>query len=45
MAIPNIIVILLLSGMIARETRHYVYDGHLDEEYAEPVPRVDKAQL
>ena len=45
MAIPNIIVILLLSGMIARETKHYVYDGHLDEEYAEPVPRVDKAQL
>ena len=38
MAIPNIIVILLLSGMIARETKHYVYDGHLDEEYAEPVP-------
>ncbi len=45
MAIPNIIVILLLSGMIARETKHYVYDGRLDEEYAEPVPRVDKAQL
>ena len=45
MAIPNIIVILLLSGMIARETKHYVYDGHLNEEYAEPVPRVDKAQL
>ena len=45
MAIPNIIVILLLSGMIARETKHYVHDGHLDEEYAEPVPRVDKAQL
>ena len=45
MAIPNIIVILLLSGMIARETKHYVYDGNLDEEYGEPVPRVDKAQL
>ena len=42
MAIPNIIVILLLSGMIARETKHYVYDGHLDEEYAEPVPRVTR---
>ncbi len=45
MAIPNIIVILLLSGMIARETKHFVYDHHLDEEYAEPVPTVDKAQL
>ena len=31
--------------MIARETRHFVYEGHLDEEYAEPVPVVDKAQL
>lgn len=45
MAIPNIIVILLLSGMIARETKHFVYDDHLDEEYADPVPSVDKAQL
>ena len=45
MAIPNIIVILLLSGMIARETRHYVYDGNLDEEYGEPVPRVKGSQL
>ena len=45
MAIPNIIVILLLSGMIARDTRHYVYDGNLDEEYGEPVPRVKGSQL
>ena len=45
MAIPNIIVILLLSGMIARETKHYVYDGHLDEEYAEPVPRLHKTPI
>lgn len=45
MAIPNIIVILLLSGMIARETKHFVYDDHLDEECADPVPSVDKAQL
>ena len=45
MAIPNIIVILLLSGMIARETKHYVYDGNLDEEYGEPVPRVKGSQL
>ena len=45
MAIPNIIVILLLSGMIARETKHFVYDGHLDEEYAEPVPTTKGPQL
>lgn len=38
MAVPNIIVVLLLSGMIARETKHYVYDHHLDEKDNEPIP-------
>ncbi|MCI8468485.1 MAG: sodium:alanine symporter family protein [Eggerthellaceae bacterium] len=38
MAIPNIIAILLLSGLIARETRHYVYDDHLDEVCDRPIP-------
>ena len=41
MAIPNIIVVLLLSGMIARETRHYVYDGHLDEADDTPIPQLE----
>ena len=45
MAIPNIIVVLLLSGMIARETRHFVYERHLDEVADEAVPTVEKAQL
>lgn len=45
MAVPNIIVILLLSGMIARETRHFVYGRHLDEVADEVVPTVEKAQL
>ncbi|WP_172136343.1 sodium:alanine symporter family protein [Adlercreutzia sp. ZJ473] len=40
MAVPNIIAILLLSGLIARETRHYVYEGHLDEAYDAPIPVV-----
>lgn len=38
MAIPNIIMVLLLSGMIAKETKHYVYDGNLDEAYSEEIP-------
>ena len=38
MALPNIIAILLLSGLIARETRHYVYEGHLDEVCERPIP-------
>ena len=41
MAIPNIIVVLLLSGMIARETRHYVYDGNLDEPDDAPIPQLE----
>ena len=40
MAIPNIIVVLLLSGLVARETRHYVYEGHLDEVDETPIPVV-----
>ena len=31
MAIPNIIMVLALSGLIARETQHYIYDSNLDE--------------
>ena len=38
MAVPNIIVVLMLSGLIARETKHYVYDGHLDEVDETPIP-------
>ena len=38
MAVPNIIVVLLLSGMIARETKHYVWDHNLDETDETPIP-------
>ena len=41
MAIPNIIMVLLLSGLIARETRHYVYEGNLDERDEAPIPQLD----
>ncbi len=41
MAVPNIVVILLLSAMIARETRHYIYEGNLDEPDTDPIPRVE----
>ncbi len=41
MAIPNIIMVLLLSGLIARETRHYVYNGNLDERDETPIPQLD----
>jgi len=32
MAIPNLISLLLLSGVLVRETRKYLWEGHLDEE-------------
>lgn len=41
MAIPNIICVLLLSGLIAHETKHYVYDGNLDEYDNDPIPQLE----
>ena len=41
MALPNIIVVLLLSGLIARETKHYVWDGNLDEHSNDEIPTVE----
>ena len=32
MAIPNLISLLLLSGVLIKETKHYLWDGNLDEE-------------
>lgn len=40
MAIPNIIVVLALSGVIARETKRYVWKGNLDEVNTAEVPVV-----
>ncbi|MDR1712544.1 MAG: alanine:cation symporter family protein [Coriobacteriales bacterium] len=40
MAVPNIICVLLLSGLIWRETKHYAYDGNLDEKDETPIPVV-----
>ena len=44
MAIPNIIVTLLLSGIVARETKHYVYQHHMDEESNDPIPTITSVQ-
>lgn len=32
MAVPNLISLLFLSGVIAKETQHYLWNNHLDEE-------------
>lgn len=40
MAIPNLIAVLLLSGVVVRETQRYLPD--LDQKCDDPVPTVDR---
>ncbi len=42
MAIPNCIAVLGLSALIARETRHYVYDDNLEEIDSTEIPQFDE---
>ena len=32
MAIPNLVSLVCLSGVIAKDTQHYLWNGHLDDE-------------
>jgi len=36
MAVPNLIALLLLSNVIAAESRRYLSPGHLDETITTP---------
>ena len=38
MAIPNLLSILLLSGVIVKETRKYLWNNRLDEDSNETPP-------
>ena len=38
MALPNLIALLLLSGVVARETRYYLWDNHLND-YEPPTQK------
>ena len=38
MALPNLAAILLLSGVIVRETRKYLWEDRLDEDSGEEPP-------
>lgn len=42
MAIPNCIAVLGLSAIIARETKHYVYDDNLEEVDKTEIPQYDE---
>lgn len=39
MTIPNIISLLVLSGVAARETRYYLWDNHLEERSEDEVEK------
>lgn len=36
MALPNLFALLLLSGVVIKETRQYLWEEHLDEDMASP---------
>lgn len=42
MAIPNLISLLLLSGVLVRETKKYLWDNRLDEHSDDEIPVIDK---
>lgn len=41
MAIPNLVSLLLLSGIIASETRKYLYEGSVDDMDETPIPTIN----
>jgi len=41
MAIPNIVSLLLLNGIIAAETRKYLYDGNINDIDDRPIPTIN----
>ncbi|AET70040.1 amino acid carrier protein [Desulfosporosinus orientis DSM 765] len=42
MAIPNLISLLLLSGVIVAETKKYLWEDNLDEISKDPIPVIKK---
>jgi len=42
MTIPNLIAVLLLSGVIVAETKKYLKDGHIDDTDNTPVPSMSE---
>ena len=41
MAIPNLIALLLLNGVIVAETKKYLWDGALDQDDPEPIRTIN----
>ncbi len=45
MAIPNVISLILLSGVIASETKKYLVDGSIDDVDSDPIPVIDSGTV
>ena len=41
MAIPNLISLLMLSGIAVAETRKYLWNNHLDDYDTSDIPQID----
>jgi AGCS family alanine or glycine:cation symporter len=41
MAIPNLIVLIFLSGVIVSETKKYLWDNNLDAVCTDEIPTID----
>lgn len=37
MALPNILMVFLMAGIVGKETQHYVYDGNIDEDVNDKI--------
>lgn len=42
MAIPNLVAVLCLSNVVAKDTKYYLYGDRLDEFDKTPIPKIDK---
>jgi AGCS family alanine or glycine:cation symporter len=42
MALPNVIAVLLLSGVIAKETKKYLDGNHIDDADSDPIPLLEE---
>ena len=38
MAVPNIIVVLAFTGIVAKETKYYVRGDHVEDADKTPIP-------
>ena len=41
MAIPNIIMVFVMAGVVAKGTEYYVYGGHIDEPQHDEIPTLE----